>query len=207
MTELFPTPRASEGEKGGPNMRGSKGDLMLSSAVTHLLATPTAQEDGSASNLEARDIRVAAAKAKHGRIFGETLAVQLAKLLPTTTAQDANASGGSDPGNVTLTDAVTGRRGLEPGVVNFGQYEPAVRRWEGLTRPAPAPTLPDGKGDNHRLNAAFAEWMMGLPAGWVTDVGLTRREALKACGNGVVPQQAYAALEGMWSRVTEAVPA
>jgi hypothetical protein len=37
--------------------------------------------------------------------------------------------------------------------------------------------------------------MMGLPAGWVTDVpGLTRNQMLKALGNGVVPQQAEAAL-------------
>lgn len=37
--------------------------------------------------------------------------------------------------------------------------------------------------------------MMGLPAGWVMDVpDLTRSEQLKAFGNGVVPQQAAAAL-------------
>jgi hypothetical protein len=30
---LLPTPRASDGEKGGPNQRGSSGDLMLPSAV------------------------------------------------------------------------------------------------------------------------------------------------------------------------------
>jgi DNA (cytosine-5)-methyltransferase 1 len=36
---------------------------------------------------------------------------------------------------------------------------------------------------------------MGLPAGWVTDVpGVTRNEALKALGNGVVSQQCAAAL-------------
>lgn len=36
---------------------------------------------------------------------------------------------------------------------------------------------------------------MGLPAGWVCDVpGLNRNAQLKALGNGVVPQQAYAAL-------------
>ena len=38
---MWPTPRASDGEKGGPNQRGSKGDLMLSSAVHHF-PTPTA---------------------------------------------------------------------------------------------------------------------------------------------------------------------
>ena len=37
--------------------------------------------------------------------------------------------------------------------------------------------------------------MMGLPAGWVTDVpGLARNQMLKALGNGVVPQEAEAAL-------------
>jgi DNA (cytosine-5)-methyltransferase 1 len=36
--------------------------------------------------------------------------------------------------------------------------------------------------------------MMGLPAGWITGVGLKRNDELKACGNGVVPQQAELAL-------------
>lgn len=38
----LPTPRASDGEKGGPNQRGSSGDLMLPSAVAQLLPTPVA---------------------------------------------------------------------------------------------------------------------------------------------------------------------
>ncbi len=34
--------------------------------------------------------------------------------------------------------------------------------------------------------------MMGLPAGWVTDIpGITRKEQLRILGNGVVPQQAH----------------
>ncbi|MDT3724230.1 hypothetical protein ROS62_04745 [Streptomyces sp. DSM 41972] len=46
-----------------------------------------------------------------------------------------------------------------------------------------------------RLSPAFVEWLMGLPAGHVTDVpGLSRSAQLKALGNGVVPQQATAAL-------------
>lgn len=45
---------------------------------------------------------------------------------------------------------------------------------------------------------------MGLPAGWVTDVpGLSRDAQLKALGNGVVPQQAYTALQ-MTARLEEA---
>lgn len=38
----LPTPRATDGTKGGPNQRGSSGDLMLPSAVAQLLPTPVA---------------------------------------------------------------------------------------------------------------------------------------------------------------------
>ncbi|MFD9334261.1 hypothetical protein ACFWBF_07550 [Streptomyces sp. NPDC060028] len=49
-----------------------------------------------------------------------------------------------------------------------------------------------------RLNPAFVEWLMGLPAGHVTDVpGLSRTAQLKALGNGVVPQQAAHALRSL----------
>jgi DNA (cytosine-5)-methyltransferase 1 len=41
--------------------------------------------------------------------------------------------------------------------------------------------------------------MMGLPAGWVTNVPISRNDQLKACGNGVVPQQAAAALRHMFT--------
>jgi DNA (cytosine-5)-methyltransferase 1 len=77
---------------------------------------------------------------------------------------------------------------------NWGKFEPAIGRWEAVTRPAPAPTKPDGKDGNHRLSSLFTEWMMGLPDGWVTGHGLKRNDELKMCGNGVVPQQAVLAL-------------
>lgn len=66
------------------------------------------------------------------------------------------------------------------------RFAPTVLRWERVVdREAPAPSE----------GALVREWMMGLPAGWITDVpGVTRNEALKACGNGVVPQQAFAAI-------------
>lgn len=79
-------------------------------------------------------------------------------------------------------------------VLDWRIYEPAVRRWEAtLGRPAPRPTEPGRTGE--RLSPRFVEWLMGLPAGWVTDVpGLSRNAQLKALGNGVVPQQAAYAL-------------
>lgn len=77
----------------------------------------------------------------------------------------------------------------------FGPYAEAVQRWEQVTRPAPDPTQPNTKG-KPQLAAAFAEWMMGLPEGWVTspEIGLSRAQQLKAIGNGVCVQQAEAAL-------------
>lgn len=47
------------------------------------------------------------------------------------------------------------------------------------------------------MNSKFYEWMMGLPDGWVTDCGLSRKEELMACGNGVIPQQAAKAIRMM----------
>ena len=77
----------------------------------------------------------------------------------------------------------------------WGKYEPAIRRWEQIIGPAPAPTEPNKNG-NPRLSAAFSEWMMGWPHGWVTDpdIGISRNDQLRIIGNGVCPQQAVAAL-------------
>lgn len=121
-----------------------------------------------------------------------------ASLMPTPTTRDYKD--GTEPherGGVVQTDTVA-RAVFNSGEVtktNWGKFEPAIRRWEEtLGQPAPLPTKPDGKEGAHRLSSAFTEWMMGLPAGWITDVGLSRNDELKACGNGVVPQQAALAL-------------
>jgi DNA (cytosine-5)-methyltransferase 1 len=84
----------------------------------------------------------------------------------------------------------------------WGRFAPAIARWEACTgRRAPRAT-----DDRRRLSPPFVEWMMGLPAGHVTAVpGLTRTQQLKALGNGVVPQQAAAAIRlladraGVWA--------
>lgn len=75
------------------------------------------------------------------------------------------------------------------GDTNWGKYEPAVRRWESLTRPAPSPVR------EGRLNPVFVEWLMGLPEGHVTGHGLSSAQELKMLGNGVCPQQAKLAIQ------------
>ena len=127
-----------------------------------------------------------------------------ADLLPTPTAVDGNTIAkseldGNDPKHrLKVAAQVLAREGTQ-----WGKFEPAIRRWEQtLGRPAPQPTKPDGKDGAHRLSSLFTEWMMGLPEGWVTGVGLTRNEELKACGNGVVPQQAELALRVLLEGLT-----
>ena len=72
--------------------------------------------------------------------------------------------------------------------VGWGDYADAIARWEWASgRCAPAPVT------DSKLSSRFVEWMMGLPEGWVTGVGLSRSQELKMLGNGVVPQQAAAA--------------
>lgn len=139
--------------------------LKVSPAVrASLLPTPVVNDMGAGKTVEKWDKWTAATKEKH---------------------QNGNGHGPSLNIEMLRLNEET----------NWGKFEPAIRRWEKiLGRPAPQPTKPDGKNGAHRLSSKFTEWMMGLPDGWITDCGLTRNEELKACGNGVVPQQAELAL-------------
>lgn len=109
-------------------------------------------------------------------------------LLPTPIAErpDGHKSAAFTAGHTTFRDVIDRNR--------WGEFAPAIARWEStLGRPAPEPSEPGREG--RRLSARFVEWMMGLPDGWVTDVDISRTAQLRALGNGVVPQQAAAALK------------
>ena len=100
---------------------------------------------------------------------------------------------GASTGSLSTTD--TERQGLqgfskravewpsESAEINWGPYQPAIRRWGRLTRPVPSPT-----DERRRLSVRFVEWMMGAPQGW-TDCA-SRTGALRGLGNGVVVQVA-----------------
>jgi hypothetical protein len=95
---LLPTPWASDGEKGGPNQRGSKGDLMLPSAVAQLLPTPRASRGGSSTETM---YELGAERTDGSRPQGEVL-------LPTPTAADSERTSSTyGRGNPTLTGAIT----------------------------------------------------------------------------------------------------
>lgn len=194
----LPTPNASDGTGGGqtPDKRTGRSrqliDAVLDLGGQPYLPTPVAQPSGNTPDDHLRK--------KPGRKVVTDLAVLVendllrtgGKLehLPTPRASDpANASSHASDGFRPPLGEVVRDESV------FGKYEPVVHRWEAVTgMPAPAPTELNKNG-RPRLNAAFAEFMMGLPPGWVPQVpGVTRSQQLKAIGNGVCPQQAAAAL-------------
>lgn len=185
----------------GPASSSSRtGDELLTTG--DLLPTPVAQPSGNTPEEHLRK--------KPGRVRVTDLAILVengllpsgGRMLPTPTTNLGNNGGSQDPEkrragghSVSLQDVAEH--------VDFGVYAPAIRRWEQVTgHPAPPPTEPTGRDGAQRLSARFAEWMMGLPPGWVTEIPISRTEQLRAIGNGVVPQQAAAALADMLEHFT-----
>lgn len=117
----------------------------------------------------------------------------MGRLLPTPRAGDERrgvepdraARTGTGP---TLNDAV----GTLP-ERSWGIYEAAIRRHE-ATMGNPAPRPVDSAG---RLTGAFAEWLMMLPYGHISARGLSRASVVRLAGNGVVPDQARFAYQGL----------
>lgn len=187
---LLPSPRTSDTNGAGQH---GDGGLDLRTAVT-LLPTPAVNDMGKAYTPEEWDAWTAKMQAAHGNGngHGKSLEIEAARLLPTPSVADVQ--GGRKGRSGERSDEL-----LLNGIAHeqrFGQYAPAIARWEStIGTSAPPPTEPTGRNGAHRLSPRFTEWLMGLPAGWITDVpGITRNEALKLCGNGVVPQQAFAAI-------------
>ena len=184
---LLPTPGANLGDNGGPqhpDKRRAGGHSVSIEDVVHgltLLPTPRAT-DGTKGGPNQR-----------GSSGDLMLPSAVAKLMPTPKATNNETR---------QSEAYGGRygsfHGLLSGAVDWQEYAPAIARWERvLGRPCPPPTIL-GRTGKPKLNPQLTEWMMGVPEGWITDVpGITHNEALKACGNGVVPLQAEAALRHM----------
>ena len=159
-----------------------------------MLPTPRASEPGSTSPGYGDSLNDFASRVTKGYAPKDLVD----DLLPTPIVRDYKDGSAAQTRDGKVSTDTVARAVFNSGEVSkisWGKFEPAIRRWEAvLGRPAPAPTKPDGKDGAHRLSSALTEWMMGLPEGWITDVGLSRVDELKACGNGVVPQQAELAL-------------
>lgn len=163
-----------------------------------LLPTPNTLEHLPAREGEARERQLRRGGEESRRASSGNLREDILTLMPTTRTSMANGSTAKEREEGNPKARIETAVEIMP--TNWGKFEPAIRRWEEVIgRSAPAPTKADGKDGAHRLSSAFTEWMMGLPEGWITDCGLTRNEELKACGNGVVPQQAELALRMLFA--------
>ena len=202
----LPTPTASDIYTGNfsskQHSEGSLHSVSLAQIVNRpdLLPTPNTMEHREIKTLE----QIAELKAKSPggyRNLRETVVNEM-PMLPTPKALDGikgnlkTSQERLDSGHqVDLPNVAIDINNSTAIKRDWGKFASAVRLWEQeIEREAPSPTKPDGKEGAHRLSSKFTEWMMGLPEGWITDVGLTRNEELKLAGNGVVPQQAELAL-------------
>jgi DNA (cytosine-5)-methyltransferase 1 len=205
--ELLPTPSVADGTGGHLTRGGDRSnEKLLPGIVRDLLPTPcTTDYKGGCRSVRDGDGRRPVTIDDTTKSRGEGGASSLAdavQLLPTHAASDGTGGGRHPDARVGHTAQIIDVALLH-GSPQWGKYEPAIRRWENLTSSAPGPTEPNKNG-NPRLSAAFSEWLMGWPAGWVTDVpGISRNDQLRIIGNGVVPQQAIAALT--WLLSVEAV--
>lgn len=150
----------------------------------------------------ARDERVGPASRQEAwGGHGPTLDDEVSFLLPHADSGGRDGGGGDEPEPQGRDEPEDARHSPAEW---WGEYLPAIRRWEELTgHPAPAPTETGPRG-GRRLAAPFAEWLMGIP-GHVTDVpGLDRSAQLHKIGNGAMPQQAYVAYEYLLQQMKEA---
>jgi hypothetical protein len=175
---LLPTPRASD--TGTPGRRPGAGFRPPLSQV--LLPTPRASDGEKGCPGQ---------RGSHGDLTLPSAAVKV-RTLPTPRASDGHGAWRHGDGGADLITAVAALG--TPDDDRWGVYAAAVARWELLLgRPVPEPTQP-GKHSKPVLAPPFVEWLMGLDPGWVTGLALPRTAALRVLGNGVVPQQAAAAL-------------
>ena len=158
---LWPTPRSSDGEKGGPNQRGSKGDLMLPSAV-HRWPTPNATDHKGVS--------------KKGQRRGQLLeAVMWATPKSSPSGPDYARAGREGSGGDDLATQVARETWPTPRVC-AGDKSSGMNRAEFYRKMGheKSNTTKGGKTKSHpggQLNPTWVEWLMGFPLGW-TDLGL-----------------------------------
>lgn len=112
-------------------------------------------------------------------------------------------SGGPERPGASAVPVAAVRYSASVGQIGWGRYAEAIRQWATVTgRFPPHPTERGTRGQT-RLAPRFTEWLMGVPEGWVTDLNLPYVAQHRILGNGVVPQQALAALQRLVGIVGE----
>lgn len=167
QTRHWPSPRATDGTKGGPNQAGSKGDLMLPSASAQW-GTPQARDYRSPDSPDSGNYQRKMDKGWTIDLNSQAAAwdkPELVSAWPTPAARDAK---GANSVNHVTTNG-TGRMHMDQ-LANFVAHSPSSPQ---------APQIPDGPESSpttpaspRRLNPAFGCWLMGWPFWW-TNPGIT----------------------------------
>lgn len=169
QAQALPTPRSTDGTKGGPNQAGSKGDLMLPSAAAQW-PTPNAHVIEHKSKPPIVD---GTRKPSDPQISTADFAVHVFKQWPTPAARDAKGANSEEH------CMVTGGGAQAHGSV------------EQLRRPlfAPGPSDPAWAGiiaAHPELAPALEPDFRGVVDGMAFAMDESRAQRLKCVGNGVV---------------------
>ena len=153
QVHAWPTPRGTDGTKGGPNQAGSKGDLMLPSAAAQW---PTPMTVNTTSN-RAKYGRETSGPSRGGARFGLE---DIANTWPTPAARDSKGANSAEHALIT-----GGRKHMDQ-LSNFVAHS----SHQAQPMPDGPPSCESGPASpqpsTKRLNPAFGEWLMGWPVGW-----------------------------------------
>ena len=150
-----------------------------------IIAYPNSQSGGVSSSNDITSDTISL-RCTHWDTFGLEQTLPKSKNNGLTSDTDSNGHTQSRRASLCLQSACEGLRGRQDQRQAGNEYRFSFE----MDRQEVPDTLDQGK-----LNPVFVEYMMGLPKGWVTDMDMLRTQKLKMLGNGVVPQQAYKALE------------
>jgi len=201
---------ASVEDAGRQGSAGSKRGQQLVNQVVHevgMWPTPSGQLHNDSEAPES--FRARQAKLKEKGINGNGAGTPL----PVVAKEQALAigttpSGSSAAAAQSLWPTPTGQDGSnDGGSSQFDRNTLPLNAMVKATGTTPCGSRAATGSGGGSLNPAFVEWMMGLPEGHVTGLGLSRTAELKMLGNGVVPQQAALAINLLTERGENAASA
>lgn len=144
QSRYWSSPRASDGKNGGPNQRGSNGDLMLPSMAAQWPTPDAAMHQGGNTSPGPAGFRPNIALA--------------AQQWPTPAARDAKGANSEEHALVTGG----GDRKHMDQLANFAAYSPQAQQIRDGQQSSPStPNSP------RHLNPIFGAWLMGWPSAWV----------------------------------------
>lgn len=150
--KAWSTPRASDGKNGGPNQRGSKGDLMLPSMVAQW---PTPDVCSAARDMS----KVDPLKQKRADTKVTIGLPTVASSWPTPVTSDSRSQlGGGMPDRMSSRTA-------SPSLSQVVTHSHSLPQAQQI--PDGPPSSPSTPNSPRHLNPLFGAWLMGWPSTWV----------------------------------------